>query len=271
MEEKRKDYSAYQELIFKYLNKVRTDPQSFIPLIQKELNYFKGQIFMRPGNLAIKTNEGAAAFNEAIEFLKKQEPLPELEYNETLEEAALDLIDDILPNGEINHTGRSNKNVNDRVEKYFEWEDRCCENIEVGGIRGYDTIIDLIVDDGNPGRTRRKNIFYNDIFFCGIGCGDHEEKKRINVIICTGNLRDKGELHFDYDNYKYEYPEEGKEKPKKKIVNQYQYDDPDAPDDAVGLEIKKEFKFYNNKKVGVIKKFYKLKDGTNHIVEVEEF
>ena len=37
------------------------------------------------------------------------------------------------------------------------------KNIEIGGLRGYDTIIDLIVDDGNSSRSRRKNLFYEHL------------------------------------------------------------------------------------------------------------
>ena len=57
----------------------------------------------------------------------------------------------------------------------------------------------------------------------------------------------------------------------KEIVNDYQINDPDAPDDTVSVRIVKKQKEFKGKKVMVVKKFYKLKDGSEHVVEVEEF
>ena len=45
------------------------------------------------------TNEGPALWTETIEFLKTQDPVPPLEWNEYLYAAALSHVDDIGPKG----------------------------------------------------------------------------------------------------------------------------------------------------------------------------
>ena len=53
--------------------------------------------------------------------------------------------------------------------------------------------------------------------------------------------------------------------------NPYLIKDPDAPENTIGLRVVKAKKFLGNRKIIVTKKFYKLNDGTQHVVELEEF
>ena len=53
--------------------------------------------------------------------------------------------------------------------------------------------------------------------------------------------------------------------------NPYLINDPDAPDQTKGLRIVKCKKNLGNKKIIVTKKFYKLDNGTEYVVELEEY
>ena len=93
----------------------------------------------------------------------------------------------------------------------------------------------------------------------------------MSVLILAGKLRDKGSLYFNKKNLKYNPKNEGNVERKKNIKNDYQINDPDAPDNTIGLRIVKTQKELNGKKIMVTKKFYTLNDGTEHVVELEEF
>ena len=74
------DISQLDRSVFSVTNRLRSDPSSFIPLLQERLNYYEGgqtdkKILRLPGKTPIRTNEGPAAVLEAIEFLKKQQPV----------------------------------------------------------------------------------------------------------------------------------------------------------------------------------------------------
>ena len=47
------------------------------------------------------------------------------------------------------------------------------ENIAYGGYSARGVVIQLIVDDGVPGRQHRRNIFNPDYRFVGVACGTH--------------------------------------------------------------------------------------------------
>ena len=55
--------AAKQDLV--YINKIRTNPKSFIPVLEAMLPKFRGNLY----NNYMRTNEGATAVRDAISFL----------------------------------------------------------------------------------------------------------------------------------------------------------------------------------------------------------
>ena len=82
-------------------NMVRSNPQSLIPDLQDMLSKFDNDIdFVRGnGRSTLRTNEGVAAVNDAIEFLKKQEPVKPLRWNNLMAQATSSHTQDIGPKG----------------------------------------------------------------------------------------------------------------------------------------------------------------------------
>ena len=77
-----------------------------IPKLEEMLTWFNGNVMNRPGNpVGLSTNEGPAAINELIEFLKVQQPLPALEWQEEMQQASRDHVLDTGPSGMTGHTG----------------------------------------------------------------------------------------------------------------------------------------------------------------------
>ena len=65
--------SDFNEELILEINLLRTNPQMYATKISKYMKYFKGNLLCLPeSNAGIQTEEGAEAFQEAIDFLNKQ-------------------------------------------------------------------------------------------------------------------------------------------------------------------------------------------------------
>ena len=75
------DVGQVDKDIFNEHNRVRKDPKSIIGDLETMLSQFDGFLLKRDGQVTLRTKEGAEAVKEAIEFLKKQEPVAPLKWN----------------------------------------------------------------------------------------------------------------------------------------------------------------------------------------------
>ena len=267
------NYDELRQNILNEHNRLLTDPQSYIPTLDKYLSYFKGDVLRVPNQKGLQTKEGPEAFIEAKKFLESLKPFDSLTYDQRLFRAANDHLNDIGPKGLFTHEGSDGSTVSERIERYCEWEGTCVQNVDFGGKTAVDVIISLLVDDGMEGRPHRKNMFSKDLKYIGVAVGDHKESGVVTIITYVGGMRDLGKPFFDTKTYKYQYPAnlDSKAAPKKKEKNSLQAEDDDAPDGAVSVKITKSEKEFNGKKHWATKKTYTMKDGTQQIIEIEDF
>ena len=90
--------------------------------------------------------------------MKKQKPLPPLDWSLGVWYAARWHAYDIGPKGLMQHDGSDGSDPGMRINKYIKclgW----AENIAAGNEEAQDIVIQLIVDDGVRSRGHRKNIF----------------------------------------------------------------------------------------------------------------
>ncbi len=284
-------------------NKLRADPKSFIPHLENHLKYFKGDVYTRPGEIGIQTNEGKAAVNEAINYLKKAKPLGKIELNDDLCKAVEDHVNDIGPSGECGHDGSDGSSPSDRVERYCIWEGEVCENIDFGSKTGLDIIISLLIDDGGVSRGHRKNLFNEKIKLGGVAVGPHAEygiccvcvycegisgkKGGIKSSIKSSPQRAKGQPDLTQELANVKLNENGKNKliglfdkldqkavQRKEELAGEEYDmdnDPDFPEGAINVDIKIKEKVEKGKKIVITKKTYTLEDGSKQTVEIQSF
>ena len=71
-------------------NKIRNDPQSYIPLLKEQMKFIKGNYLQLPKEAPIYTFEGKKAYEEAIAYLAKKKPVNNLTFVECLSKAAQD-------------------------------------------------------------------------------------------------------------------------------------------------------------------------------------
>ena len=175
--------------IFDCQNKLRTDPSSFVPVLEARLKLLDGDVLKVPGKIDLQTNEGAKSINEAIEFLKTAEPRPALTMSKALQKAAEDHAKDHETNGIIGHVGTDGSQIKDRIERYCKWEATLGENCAyLEPETGQDFIVQLVIDDGVPSRGHRNNIFKEKYLFVGIAVAGHPQSGKACVLDYTGGV-----------------------------------------------------------------------------------
>jgi uncharacterized protein YkwD len=262
------DYEKLEEDLFKLHNQVRTNPQSFIPKLKSVLTCFKNKIYHIPGEEPIQTFEGSQAVKEAIQFLKTQKPVQELKFSYQLQKACKDHVDDIGPKGITTHEGSDGKNLSDRIERYAEWDGATAENLEFGLKNAENIMLNLIINDGVQERYQRSNLFHPELKFVGISCGPHKIYNICTVIGYARGIRDFDTEPEDVSEFIAEYIKNSSAQ--KDYKNDFQEDEPYAPDNTVSLKIIKKNKNIGGKMKKITQKIFTLDNGAQHIVEIEE-
>ena len=113
---------------------MRTDPKSFIPFLIDRLNRFdeQGMRYLRDDGVWMRTREGKAAVQEAIDFLEAVKPVEPLEWSRGLIFAAQDHCEDAGPKGIFGHTGSDGSSPFDRMDRYGTRRGFAGENIMYG-------------------------------------------------------------------------------------------------------------------------------------------
>ena len=124
------NFNKLKEQILVEHNLIRQNPRNYIPIVEAQMKLIKDKILYRPGEIPIETNEGTAAYEEAISFLKKQRPIESLTYDERLSRACQDHAEDLGEKGLVSHDSSNGKTLSERIEKYCEWENCCAENLD---------------------------------------------------------------------------------------------------------------------------------------------
>lgn len=186
------NYKTYESEFIIETNKVRQTPQSYVPLLENLLKYFKGNVLSLPGKVPLETNEGPSAIKEAINFLKKAKPLEPLTEDKNLGKSAKDHLNDIGPKGLDDHTGSNGSQPDQRISKYVKWDKSTAENIDFGSTCAQDSVLSFIVDDGVSDRGHRKNLLSNEQKFFGCAAGPHKTLETCLVVNFIAGYQEKG-------------------------------------------------------------------------------
>ena len=168
-------------------NRIRTNPKAYIPILEEYLKNFDGNLLTLPEKKEIlETEEGPRAYKEAIEFLKNQKPINIIEYDEEASKVAQD-YSKFLSNSKEDQV-EDESQIEQRVEKYLEYDYSISENIDFGGSTGIEVIVNLLVDDGVKNRTHRDNLFSDKYEYYGVGVFEHPEYDYCTVIDYFGDI-----------------------------------------------------------------------------------
>ena len=175
--------------VLEEINLARTDPLKFAGFLREMRSGFQGKFYLTPGTTdLIETGEGVAAVDEAIQLLSCRKSLPPLTRSAGLAAAAAELIAKQSGSGATGHGGVQSNGMRERIERHGKWKGRIGENIAYSLDNPRIMVIQMIVDDGIPGRGHRKNLFNPVFTSAGVSCGPHPRFGRMCVIDFSGGF-----------------------------------------------------------------------------------
>ncbi|MDJ0570178.1 MAG: hypothetical protein QNJ53_14190, partial [Pleurocapsa sp. MO_192.B19] len=137
--------TALEPAILSEINRVRTNPQGYAQWLEEQRQYYDGIWLKLPGEKPIRTNKGLKALEEAIAFLKEQQPLSPLSNSEKSSAIATTKLENFATANNI-------------------------QNISYGRVTAKGIVMNLVVDDLFPDRRRRKSLLSPDIGNTGVVC-----------------------------------------------------------------------------------------------------
>lgn len=183
--------SAMERKVLDEINLARTNPLKYLEFAKDLRKSMAGRVIKRSGKPTILTQEGTAAVDEAIGFLRSVRPVTALSPSRGLSMAARDHVRNQGPKGTIGHEGPVGGQINDRANRYGKWSALIGENISYGVETPREYVLTLIIDDGVPGRGHRENMF-NPIFRkIGIACGPHAKFSSMCVMDLAGGYKER--------------------------------------------------------------------------------
>ena len=109
-------------------------------------------------------------------------PVGPLRFNEGLALAARRHARDIGPRGVLDHVGADGSRLSGRLNRLGTWEGIVAENISTLEEDPREVAIQLLIDDGVPGRGHRSNLFNPDLHQAGAGVAPHRDYRVVTVI-----------------------------------------------------------------------------------------
>ncbi len=175
--------SPLETAVLEELNRVRSDPAGYAALLEAILPEFEGTVRRRPGtSVLLRTREGAAAVQEAIEALRQTAPMAVLRVSRGLTAAARDLAHDQEASGTVGHDGSDGSDPLVRANRHGTVEMGMSENVSYGMSDARDVLLQLLVDDGVASRGHRRNILDARMRLVGVGCAAHPRFRTVCVM-----------------------------------------------------------------------------------------
>ncbi len=180
------DYlSPTEKEIIGEMNLARTNPQQYAGFLEEAKKSMSGNRFKLDGTNPATVNEGVKAVDEAIQFLRAAQPLPVLQVSKGMSLGAKDHMKDMTQSGKMGHKGSDGSLPEERVSRYGNWKLAVGENIAYSSSTAREVVLGMIIDDGNPGRGHRLNIFNANHHIAGVA-GQPSAKGIVCVVTYAG-------------------------------------------------------------------------------------
>ena len=165
---------ALERGIVAEINRLRTNPQSYVQVLERRRNHYDGTrlaLTSQGYEFNMITKEGWPAVEEAIRVLRTTLPLPALNVSEGLALAARDLARDRATQQHVGHTGSDGSTFVERISRYLQNFDSAGESITRGGVPFATEVVQKsLIDDGIKSRAHRLDLLSRDFSLIGVAC-----------------------------------------------------------------------------------------------------
>ncbi|MEK6334680.1 MAG: CAP domain-containing protein [Acidobacteriota bacterium] len=172
------------------INQARANPTVYATYLEKLKPLFNGREYRVAGRQVLMTEEGWAAVDEAIKFLRATKPLPPLAESNGLSLAAQVHIKDQSRSGSTGHTGSNSSMIEQRVKPFGNWQGAIGENLTYGNESARERILTWLIDDGFASRGHRKRLLSYDYKVAGLACGPHPQFVSMCCLTLAGGFTD---------------------------------------------------------------------------------
>lgn len=184
-------HHASAAAVIQEMNIARQQPQRYAAILEQLRQQSSAGTLVLPGGTRVPLREGGRSVDEAIRFLRTQSPLPPLNVSAGMSHAAQDHCAE-QSGGAFGHVGSGGSHACDRMNRYGAWHGGWAENVAYGKADAQDVVLALIIDDGQPARKHRKNIFNASYGFAGAAFGNHARFGSVCSIDFAVSYTDRG-------------------------------------------------------------------------------
>jgi len=277
---------SFEEELVNEINEFRTNPKEYSKKVAKYISYFKGKTLMIPGtNTGMKTQEGAEAFKEAVDYLSKLDPVEPLEPSKGCARISKDFLEEVQ---KVEPDEIDNINIDEIMQKYGTFVGSMNRELDLGNETPEQIVMSLITSDGDPSRGHRDNLLNTHLKKIGVAHGKHSTYRFCTIMVfCTKfkNKVDKDDIGYIGSNeqiveQKEEEPEGQTLKPRKVVLNKpkkevkaqapAEEDEDILRDDVVSEKITEKIVEQNGKKLKISRIVRNLKDGSKEIKTIKK-
>ena len=174
--------TAEERLVVLEMSTARLHPRDYARWLRTQMKYFDGNLWKLPDHIPIQTMEGAAPLTELLAFLEQAPSLGPLHWSEGLSRAARRFTLEQGPTGQTGHTGPAGSTLQSRTLTEGLFQSLLGEVINYGAENPRWTVMQLLIDDGVPGRGHRNAIFNPGFHFAGAATGPHAAYGEMTVV-----------------------------------------------------------------------------------------
>lgn len=166
-------FKSLAEKMVEEINLVRTDPGAYAAHLERLRPHYAGKELREPGKPALLTEEGVAALEEAVRFLRGAAPVAPLSVSKGLSSGALLLVSEQTTSGATGHRGSDGSFIEQRAARFGSWKGPIGENLSYGEDTARDRVIAMLIDDGVANRGHRKRLLDASYTVVGVACSGH--------------------------------------------------------------------------------------------------
>lgn len=158
------------------LNYARAHPTQYVSKLDRYRAAFGGAVvYDTAAREEVETAEGVRAVDEAISFVRRAAPKPPLTWDDDLAASAAEHAEDQRSSGVVGHEASDGSSFDDRMNTQAGLKNRMAvaEVISYGEASREGVVRQLIIDDGEPDRGHRKEVFDSGWSRAGVACTTH--------------------------------------------------------------------------------------------------